>query len=420
MPLRNLYIASFQYGNSPPWVARHGLSSSAYQAAFNQFVGQGFRLRCVSGHAGPDGVSRYAAIWDQSPSGAWVARHGLSPQQYQTSFNQLTAQGFRPRLVNAHAIGNQERYACIFEKVGGPPWAARHGLDGTQYQQVFNQLTAQGYRLRWLSVHAMGSTLRYACVFQQGAGPAWVGRHGLEESAFRTISSQLAAQGYDLICGNAASIAGKDYYCGLWEQRPETTLCHHGMTSETYQLKFDQLVGTGYVPRFVAGYAGADPVDVRLRFAMQQQQQGNWCWAATAASVDAFYNVGTTMTQCQIANIQKGVTNCCTTGASTAPCNTYGFLDAALTTVGHFSSLASGTTSFADVESQMLAGRPLGIRVAWSGGGAHFIAATGTEDDGSVWVSDCGSGTTSLVPYDTLKTSYNGAGTWTHSYFTQP
>lgn len=419
MPLRNLYIASFQFGNGSPWVARHGLSAADYQAAFNQFVGQGYRLRCVSGHAGSDGVSRYAAIWDKSPGGPWVARHGLTPQQYQASFNQLTAQGYRLRLVNAHALGNQELYACIFEKAAGPAWAARHGLDGNQYQQAFNQLTAQGFRLRWVTVHAVGNSLRYACLFEQGGGPAWVARHGLEEAAFRAAAAQLAAQGYDLICGNGASIGGSDFYCGLWEQRPVATISHHGMTSGTYQQKFEELVGAGYVPQFVAGYAGADPVDVRLRFTMQQQQQSNWCWAATAASVDAFYGVGTTMTQCQIANVQKGVSNCCTNGASTAPCNTYGFLDQALQTVGHFNRMTGTTTSFADVESEMLSGQPLGIRVAWSGGGAHFIAATGTEDDGSVWVSDCGSGTTSLVAYDTLKTSYNGSGSWTHSYFTK-
>jgi hypothetical protein len=77
-------------------------------------------------------------------------------------------------------------------------------------------------------------------------------------------------------------------------------------------------------------------------------------------------------------------------------------------------------STFDEVEKEMVAGRPLGIRVAWSGGGAHFIAATGTEDDGSVWVSDPGSGTTSLVPFNTLRSSYLSSGTWTHSYFTKP
>jgi hypothetical protein len=62
----------------------------------------------------------------------------------------------------------------------------------------------------------------------------------------------------------------------------------------------------------------------------------------------------------------------------------------------------------------------LGIRVAWSGGGAHFIAAVGTDGGDLVLVADPGTGTSSIVDYTTLQTSYNGSGTWTHSYFTKP
>jgi len=38
-------------------------------------------------------------------------------------------------------------YAAIFEQRGGPAWEARHGLTSDQYQQTFNQLVGQGYRL---------------------------------------------------------------------------------------------------------------------------------------------------------------------------------------------------------------------------------------------------------------------------------
>jgi hypothetical protein len=191
------------------------------------------------------------------------------------------------------------------------------------------------------------------------------------------------------------------------------------MTSGTYQIKFDQLVAAGNRLRFVTGYSGIDPVDIILKFTMQQQQQSNWCWAATAVSIDHFYNPSSTSTQCAVANGQTGFSDCCGAGAS-GQCNIYGFLDDALTRVGHFVSSNGSTTSFANTEAQVLQGRPLGIRVAWSGGGAHFVAATGTEDNSMVYVSDCGSGTTSLVDYNTLLTAYRGSGTWTHSYFTKP
>ena len=94
-------------------------------------------------------------------------------------------------------------------------------------------------------------------------------------------------------------------------------------------------------------------------------------------------------------------------------------LGTALTTVGHFDRQTSAQESLQTLENELVAGRPLCIRVGWSGGGGHFVVASGVEDDGFVWVSDPGGGTTALVDYDTLRTNYRGSGTWTHSYFTE-
>ena len=78
--------------------------------------------------------------------------------------------------------------------------------------------------------------------------------------------------------------------------------------------------------------------------------------------------------------------------------------------VGHFDHLQNGTVTFQVLRNEIVASRPLGIRVAWSGGGAHFIAAIGAEEGDLVLVGDPGSGANSLVDYATLETSYNGSG----------
>ncbi len=155
-----------------------------------------------------------------------------------------------------------------------------------------------------------------------------------------------------------------------------------------------------------------------LKFTMQAQQQTNWCWAAVSTSVSHFYDPSSAWTQCKVANAQLSRTDCCGTGASGA-CNVYGFLDQGLSEVGHFDHLQNGVTTFQVLQNEIIAARPLGIRVAWQGGGAHFIAAIGAEEGDLVLVGDPGSGTNSLVDYTTLETSYNGSGTWTHSYFTK-
>ena len=47
---RDLFVASWDKAAQAPWVARHGLTSSAYQHAFDDFTHQGFRLRTISGY----------------------------------------------------------------------------------------------------------------------------------------------------------------------------------------------------------------------------------------------------------------------------------------------------------------------------------------------------------------------------------
>jgi hypothetical protein len=164
------------------------------------------------------------------------------------------------------------------------------------------------------------------------------------------------------------------------------------------------------------GLGGA--FSVPLMFIMQQQQQSNWCWAAVSASVSQFYEQNSAWTQCAVANTQLGRSDCCGTGAS-GPCNVYGYLDKGLQEVGHLDHWQGGTTPFATLSNEIMAARPLGIRVAWSGGGAHFIAAVGADNSDLVLVADPGSGSRAIVDYTTLETSYEGSGTWTDSFFTK-
>jgi hypothetical protein len=95
--------------------ARHNLTSAQYQQTFDQLVGQGFRPRVVSGYDG-GGHALFAAIFEQSGGPAFAARHNLTSDQYQQTFDQLVGQGFRPVLVNGYPVGGQPRFAAIFEQ----------------------------------------------------------------------------------------------------------------------------------------------------------------------------------------------------------------------------------------------------------------------------------------------------------------
>ena len=163
---------------------------------------------------------------------------------------------------------------------------------------------------------------------------------------------------------------------------------------------------------------------------VEHQQQTQWCWAAVSNSVSHYYDPGSTWTQCTIVNAEMGQTGCCTNGA-TAACNQPWYLDKALTRVGCLLSMASGTLSFATVKSLINSARPPCARQGWSGGGGHFMAiacyfqgllglfAGAGSTAKRLRISDPWYGD-SVLDYDVFVSGYQGSGTWTHSYRTQP
>jgi hypothetical protein len=165
------YVAIWDKSTSGAWIARHGMTASNYQTQFNTFTAQGYKLVHVSGYSvGPDATSsaRYAAIWEKVANPpAWVARHGMTSAQYQAEFNNYVGQGYRLRVVSGYQVSGTIYYAALWDKSAGPSFIARHGMDSAGYQQQFNTIVAQGYTLTLVSGYDQGQSDRYAAIWQK-------------------------------------------------------------------------------------------------------------------------------------------------------------------------------------------------------------------------------------------------------------
>ena len=246
---------------APAWVARHGMNSSQYQAAFDQFGAQGFRLALVDGY-GVGGVANFAAIWRKVGGPAWVAHHDMTAAVFQQTFDQLGAQGYRLTRVSGYAPAGSPLFAAIWEKVPSPAWIARSGLNGAQYQQVFNDLTSQGFRLTWVSGFAVGADAQYAAIFEKSDGRTWMARHGMSSADYQAAFDQAGAQGYVLRCVSGYSAAGAPTFAAIWDKNPSPPWqARHNMTAAQYQQAFDAMGAQGYALEDVSGYEiGGQPL----------------------------------------------------------------------------------------------------------------------------------------------------------------
>ncbi len=245
--------ASAAYGVD--WVARHGLTPGDYQSTFTNLANQGYRLKVVSGYT-RGGQERYAGLWVKTAGPAWAARHGLSSAAYQTAFDDFRKQGFRLVYVSGHAVNNQPRFSAIWEKSSGPAWEARHGLTAAQYQKTFDDLKKAGYRLRHVNGYSVNGKDFYAAIWDKSAGPAWAARHGLSSADYQKAFTDLTGQGYRLKVVSGYRVGAQDRYAALWEKTAGPLFAaRHGIRGDFYQGVFDNFYYQGYYPTYLNGFA---------------------------------------------------------------------------------------------------------------------------------------------------------------------
>jgi CubicO group peptidase (beta-lactamase class C family) len=112
------YAAIWEKSAGPAWVARHGLTSAQYQAEFDKQAKAGFVLVKISGYSSGR-EAHYAAIWQKGGTTPWVAKHGLDSTAYQNAFDDLAHAGYRLTEVSGYGVGGSARYAAIWEH---EPW----------------------------------------------------------------------------------------------------------------------------------------------------------------------------------------------------------------------------------------------------------------------------------------------------------
>lgn len=169
------------------------------------------------------------------------------------------------------------------------------------------------------------------------------------------------------------------------------------------------------------------PADATTTFRVRHQEQDNWCWAALAVSVEAFYTRTTPRTQCSLVNTTIGRTDCCER-TPCAACNTSYSIGRGLSNLNCLNgSTIPNSISFSDVRTQIADSKPIGIRVLWAGGSTtvgHALSIYGykTENlaaaDVTIDVSDPTHGL-STVKFARFPANYHGGVFWTHTYKTK-
>lgn len=186
-----------------------------------------------------------------------VVRHGISMANYQTVFDGIRNQGYRPTWVDGFEVAGVPHYNAIFTRVD-VGWVARHSMDGTTYQTEFNTWRKEGYRLAQVDSYLADGQIRYAAIWEKRAGPVWTAYHGASEATHVTNFNTFKEQGYRPVNISAVNVNGRRFYTALYDKANVGT--YHtltGMTEAQYQTEFNNQVKAGrrvsYVNAFMEG-----------------------------------------------------------------------------------------------------------------------------------------------------------------------
>ncbi|WP_405779162.1 papain-like cysteine protease family protein [Streptomyces sp. NBC_00859] len=133
--------------------------------------------------------------------------------------------------------------------------------------------------------------------------------------------------------------------------------------------------------RALATATTAAPGAKRLNITMQEQQQTNWCWAASGNTIASWYGRNYSQNQFCNAAFGRSQNGTCPNGQATLG-NVQDGLNWAGITPG---SYVTGWLQYSTVQTEINAGRPIADRIQWASGGGHMNVIYG-YDTSSDWV----------------------------------
>ncbi|MCA8959450.1 MAG: peptidoglycan DD-metalloendopeptidase family protein [Planctomycetes bacterium] len=200
-----------------------------------------------------------AAVYDLNVgsvlTGYRQVRHGVPGSSYQQVFDNLVANGYRPIWIDGYDYLGEPYFNLIFDKSPASGWFTYHGLTGTTHQTVFDDLTSQGYRLVHIDSYLDGGAIRYATIYEGGLGYAFAAYHGASTSDHQSQFSALASAGYRAKNISVVEVGGSTYYTALYDTKPVGGwVALSGLTAAQYQTEFDTQTAAGRELAYLDAY----------------------------------------------------------------------------------------------------------------------------------------------------------------------
>ncbi|HUP02156.1 MAG TPA: hypothetical protein VM737_11660 [Gemmatimonadota bacterium] len=210
-----LASGAFQRGLPPAWYMRMFMTGDEYQEWFDTYGAQGFRPRQIKVTPDAGGAPRFTVIWKKAEGESVAAYHGLTDADWDARWQEHVVAG-KMRVGDrvAYRQGNGRRLAAVFVKDGGSPgFAELHYMTGADYQAKFDEFGDGGLTLVDAEAEELPEGLRFGGIWEPRPG-SWAARHGLSPAQYQEAFEELSAQGFRLY--DIQGYADSERFIAVW------------------------------------------------------------------------------------------------------------------------------------------------------------------------------------------------------------
>ena len=197
------------------WKTHGSMTGTTYQQKFDEYREEGFSLVHVDSYVVGDDVL-YAAIWRKS-SGAFTAYHGSTAEEHQKSFDSLKSDGWTPKVISVASVGGKLRYTALYTKQAIGSFEARSFLTPDEYQTKFDENKASGRHLHYLNSYLHQGKLHFSAIWAEKPEVSGLkASHGLTAGQFLTGWEDAMSAGFRTRAISGCEEGGKVRYAVYW------------------------------------------------------------------------------------------------------------------------------------------------------------------------------------------------------------
>lgn len=235
------YAAIFLKSDGVAWKSHHKMSETVYRNKYKSYKEEGYSLTHVSAFT-VGGKDYYAGIWEKRDRGKYLSHHRMTAEKYQELYATYKSKNYRLTLVDGYVVNGKTRYIAIWAKKNGPSLRTHHGMTSDSYQKKAEAYVKDGYYIVYVSGYTVGGKDYYAAIWHKKTTKGMAARHRLNGKNYQSTFDNMYYQSFSLKHISAYTYKGKAAYAAIWESNNKWKLAdlnHINSTVNKFLKEYD-------------------------------------------------------------------------------------------------------------------------------------------------------------------------------------